>query len=380
MTSLRNESSLSRMRLKGLIKKEVKQIIRDPSSIGIAFFLPVILLIIFGYGVSLDAEHVPLGLVIEHPGPEANEFMAGFQDSEYFDPIFYPSIQEAEKALIERKIMGIVWTRSDFARTLLSSSEAPIGVIVNGVDANQARIVEGYITGVWMKWLVSYARSHGLALKVPIRVKHRIWFNSAVRSRNFLVPGLIAVIMTLIGGMLTSMVVAREWERGTMEALLVTPVRVKEIILGKVIPYFFLGMGGMVLSVFIAIVVFHVPFRGSYLALGFASSLFMLTAIALGLIISTAAGSQFVAGQIAIVITFLPAFMLSGFVFDINSMPYPIQIITHIVAARYFVSILQSLFLAGNIWPIYIVNCLWLAGMALVFFRIIRKKSHKRLI
>ncbi len=375
-----SQKSLSRMRLSGLIKKEIRQILRDPSSIGIAFFLPVILLIIFGYGVSLDAEHVPLGIVIEQPSPEANDFVSGFKDSEYFDPVFFRSIQEAENALIQRRIMGIVWTRNDFARQVLKGKEAPVGVIVNGVDANQARIVEGYITGVWMKWLVSYARSHGLDIRAPVEVKHRIWFNSAVRSRNFLVPGLIAVIMTLIGGMLTSMVIAREWERGTMEALLVTPVRVKEIILGKVIPYFFLGMGGMTLSVFISIVIFHVPFRGSYLALGFASALFMLTAIALGLIISTAAGSQFVAGQIAIVITFLPAFMLSGFVFDINSMPFPIQVITHIVAARYFVSILQSLFLAGNIWPIYLVNCLWLAVMALIFFLIIKKKSHKRLV
>ncbi len=375
-----SQKSLSRMRLSGLIKKEIRQILRDPSSIGIAFFLPVILLIIFGYGVSLDAEHVPLGIVIEQPSPEANDFVSGFKDSEYFDPVFFRSIQEAENALIQRRIMGIVWTRNDFARQVLKGKEAPVGVIVNGVDANQARIVEGYITGVWMKWLVSYARSHGLDIMAPVEVKHRIWFNSAVRSRNFLVPGLIAVIMTLIGGMLTSMVIAREWERGTMEALLVTPVRVKEIILGKVIPYFFLGMGGMTLSVFISIVIFHVPFRGSYLALGFASALFMLTAIALGLIISTAAGSQFVAGQIAIVITFLPAFMLSGFVFDINSMPFPIQVITHIVAARYFVSILQSLFLAGNIWPIYLVNCLWLAVMALIFFLIIKKKSHKRLV
>jgi len=376
----KTEKDLAKMRLRGLIKKEVHQILRDPSSIGIAFFLPVVLLLIFGYGVSLDAEHVPIGIVIEQPGPEVNEFVAGFRKSEYFDPIFFQSIQQAENALLQRKIMGIVWTRNNFARRLLGAPEAPIGVIVNGVDANQARIVLGYITGVWMKWIASYATIHGKSLSVPVNIKHRIWFNSAVRSRNFLVPGLIAVIMTLIGGMLTSMVIAREWERGTMEALLVTPVRIKEIILGKVIPYFLLGMGGMALSVFISIVIFHVPFRGSYLALGLASALFMLTAIALGLIISTAAGNQFVAGQIAIVITFLPAFMLSGFVFDINSMPFPIQIITHIVAARYFVSILQSLFLAGNIWPIYIINCCYLAVMTAIFFIIIKKKSHKRLL
>ncbi len=368
-----------RMRLKGLIKKETLQIIRDPSSIGIAFLLPVVLLLIFGYGVSLDAEHVPIGIVIEKPGHLAMDFTGGFYNSEYFSPTVFANIQDAEKALMKRHIMAICWIRSDFERRVLSTKDSPVGIIVNGVDANQAKIVTGYITGVWIKWLSHYAHSKGLRLDAPVNIKQRIWFNAAVRSRNFLVPGLIAVIMTLIGGMLTSMVVAREWERGTMEALLVTPVRIKEVILGKIIPYFILGMGGMALSVVITIFIFHVPFRGSFLALTFASALFMLTAIFLGLIISTAAGSQFVAGQIAIVITFLPAFMLSGFVFDINSMPFPIQVITHIVAARYFVSILQSLFLVGNVWKIYIINCIWLMVMALLFFRIIRKKSHKRL-
>ncbi|RUM91711.1 MAG: hypothetical protein DSZ23_01410 [Thermodesulfatator sp.] len=371
--------SAGRTRVLGLIRKEGYQILRDPSAIGIAFLLPVVLLIIFGYGVSLDAEHVPVGLVIENPGPEVSQFISGFYQNEYFQPMTFDSIQLAEQALMERKIAAIIWTRSNFARTLLSSSNSPIGVIVDGVDANQARIIKGYIMGVWIKWLGQYSRSKGMDLKIPVVVKHRIWFNSAVRSRNFLVPGLIAVIMTLIGGMLTSMVVAREWERGTMEALLVTPVRKREIILGKTIPYFVLGMGGMALSVAMAVWLFHVPFRGSFMALTVSSALFMLTAIGLGLLISVAAGSQFVAGQIAIVITFLPAFMLSGFVFDIGSMPAPIQALTHLVAARYFVSILQTLFLAGDNWHIYLENWLWLAGMALFFFMVIRKKLHKRL-
>ncbi len=374
------DTSSSFMRLKGLIKKETIQIIRDPSSIGIAFFLPAVLLIIFGYGVSLDAEHVPIGIVIEKPSHEATSFISGFYESDFFRPKIYPDAKKAQYSLMNREIIGFVWIKSDFPKNLLSGESAPIGVILNGVDANQAKIVSGYITGVWMKWLSAYSKDKALSIKVPIEIKHRIWFNAAVRSRNFLVPGLIAVIMTLIGGMLTSLVVAREWERGTMEALLVTPVRIKEVIIGKVIPYFILGMGGMALSVFIAIYIFDVPFRGSFLWLFLASSLFMLTAIALGLIISIASESQFVAGQIAIVITFLPAFMLSGFVFDINSMPLPIQWITHIVAARYFVSILQSLFLAGDIWEIFIKNCMWLFLMAVVLFLIIKKKSHKRLI
>jgi len=259
--------SARRMRMAGLIRKECYQIIRDPSSIGIAFLLPIILLVIFGYGVSLDAEHVPVGLVVEKPGPEVSQFISGFYHSEYFEPRMFSSIQQAEEALMEREIAAIVWTRSDFSRTLLSTEDAPIGVIVNGVDANQARIIEGYIMGMWMRWINSYARSRGMEVKLPVEIKHRIWFNPAVKSRNFLVPGLIAVIMTLIGGMLTSMVVVREWERGTMEALLVTPVRIEEIIAGKIIPYFLLGMGGMALSVAMTIWLFDVPLRGSFWAL-----------------------------------------------------------------------------------------------------------------
>jgi ABC-2 type transport system permease protein len=367
------------MRLRGLIRKESLQIIRDPSSIGIAFFLPVLLLLLFGYGVSLDARDVAIALVVEQPGPEASSLISGFYQSEYFAPQVMLSIQEAQRAMMERKVDGIVWLRSDFARQLRSGDSAPVSVIVNGVDANKARLLQGYVNGVWLQWLSRTAAALGRPVNIPIKVEQRIWYNPAVRSRDYLVPGLIAVIMTLIGAMLTSMVVAREWERGTMEALLVTPVRVKEILLGKIVPYFILGMGGMLLSVAMAIFLFHVPLHGSLLALSFASALFMLTSIAMGLLISTAAGTQFVAGQVAIVVTFLPAFILSGFVFDIGSMPIVIQWLTHLVPARYFVAILQTIFLAGDVWSIFFINCGWLALMAMFFFVIIRKKSHKRL-
>ncbi len=370
---------ISMMRLRGLVKKESYQIIRDPSSIGIAFVLPVVLLFIFGYGVSLDAQHVPMAMVIDKPDKAAFDFISGFGQSEYFSPVIMNNIQEAEKALMQRRIDGIVWLRGDFGRLLLSTGNAPIGVIVNGVDANQARITIGYVTGAWIKWLERFSMERGRPLNIPVNVDYRIWFNAAVRSRNFLVPGLIAVIMTLIGAMLTAMVIAREWERGTMEALMVSPVKIQEILLGKIIPYFVLGMGGMALSVAMAIFIFHVPLRGSFFALTIGSALFMLTAIFMGLLISQTAGSQFVAGQIAIVVTFLPAFMLSGFVFDIGSMPMVIQWLTHLVAARYFVSILQNIFLAGDIWPIFFSNCLWLVAMGTAFIVIIRKKARKRL-
>jgi len=276
-------------------------------------------------------------------------------------------------------VFGIVWLRNDFSAHLLARGSASIGVIVNGVDANKARITQGYIQGVWQVWLDSYARSRGVELPLPVALEPRIWFNAAVRSRDFLVPGLIAVIMTLIGAMLTSMVVAREWERGTMEALLVTPVRIWEITVGKLLPYFVLGMGGMLLTVAMALWVFEVPLRGSFWVLTATSALFMLVALGMGLLISTIARNQFVAGQIALVATFLPAFILSGFIFEISSMPAPIQFITHVVPARYFVAILQTLFAAGDIWPVILSNSAALLLMMLIFLGLARRKTRKRL-
>lgn len=367
------------MRLRGMVRKESLQILRDPSSIAIAFVMPVVLLLLFGYGVSLDAKHIPLAVVIDRPDASSSSFAATFHQSEYFDPRRFGSIQEAEEALAERAVDGIVWLRGDFSRRLLASGDAPVEVILNGVDANQARITAGYVQGAWQNWLQAYAAAKGHELKLPVSVEHRVWFNPALRSRNFLVPGLVAVIMTLIGALLTALVVAREWERGTMEALMVTPIRIRELLLGKLLPYFVLGMGGMLLSVVMAIWQFGVPLRGSFWLLLAASAIFMLVALAMGLLISTVARSQFVAGQIAILITFLPAFILSGFIFDIGSMPAPIQVITHVVPARYFVAILQTLFAAGDVWPVVLANAAALLLMMAIFLTILRRKARKSL-
>jgi ABC-2 type transport system permease protein len=362
-----------------MIRKESLQILRDPSSIAIAFVLPVILLLLFGFGVSLDASNIRLALVVEQADSNTASLTGAFTGSEFFAPVSYESIQEAEQALMGHAVDGIVWLRNDFSARLLGGGAAQIGVFVNGVDANQARITQGYIQAVWQMWLETYAQAQGRELPVPVTLEPRIWFNAALRSRNFLVPGLMAVIMTLTGAMLTSMVVAREWERGTMEALLVTPVRIWEITVGKLLPYFVLGMGGMLLTVAMALWVFEVPLRGSFWVLTATSALFMLVALGMGLLISTIARNQFVAGQIALVATFLPAFILSGFIFEISSMPAPIQFITHVVPARYFVAILQTLFAAGNIWPVILSNSAALLVMMLIFLGLARRKTRKRL-
>ncbi len=366
-------------RLRGLLRKEFLQIWRDPSALAIAFLLPAVLLLIFGYGVSLDARNVPLALVVQRPGALAASFTSAFARSPYFRPRAFLDIQQAERAMQAREVKGVVWLPSDFARRAEHGGNSPIGVIVNGVDANDARLIEGYVQQVWATWLTAEARAQGQASPTPLSAQPRVRFNPAVSSRNYLVPGLIAVIMTLTGALLTALVIAREWERGTMEALMVTRVAMREILLAKLVPYFLLGMGGMAASVAMAVLLFGVPLVGAWWVLAGASALFMLAALGMGLLISSFARNQFVAGQIAIIVTFLPAFLLSGFVFDIGSMPRVVQWITHVVAARYFVAILQSVFLAGDVWSVILPNALALAVMAVLFLGLARAVFHRRL-
>jgi ABC-2 type transport system permease protein len=369
----------SKMRIRGLVRKEFLQIVRDPSSIAIAFLMPIVLLLLFGYGVSLDSEHVPVAIVVEQPGADTADFAAAFHQSRYFDPHLYADTRTAEQAMMAGNVLAIVVLRQDFAKQLHEPGGAPIQLIVNGVDANSARLVSGYVQGAWGKWLEHYAQQRGQKFEAPVQMEQRVWFNSELRSRNFLVPGLVALIMTLIGALLTAMVMAREWERGTMEALMVTPLSMSEVIIGKLLPYFVLGMGGLALAVSMALFLFDVPLRGSLWVLIATSALFLIAALGMGLLISTIARSQFVAGQIALIATFLPAFLLSGFIFDIGSMPPVVQFITHIVAARYYIAILQTVFLAGNDWSVIVPNALALAVMATLFLGLTWLKSRKRL-
>ncbi|HVB87710.1 MAG TPA: ABC transporter permease [Candidatus Dormibacteraeota bacterium] len=370
---------MSWMRLRGLMRKEAYEIVRDPSSIAIAFVLPLVLLLIFGYGVSLDARRVSVAEVVDHPTQLTASFLAELQSSPWFRPTIYPDQASAERALVHGRADAILWLRSDFTRLSYSGNTAPIDLTVNGVDANQARIIKNYVNGTWLVWLQQEATRQGTQLSVPVVADMRVWFNPALRSRDYLIPGLIAIIMTLIGGLLTALVVAREWERGTMEGIMVTPVSMAEILLGKLVPYFAMGMGGMILSTAMAVFLFDVPLRGSLLVLFGIATLFLLTALGMGLVISVLARSQFVAAMVAIITTFLPAFILSGFLFDIRSMPQVIQVLTHVVAARYFVAMLQSSFLAGDVWPVILRNGLGMAILCVVFLGIALLRFRKRL-
>jgi ABC-2 type transport system permease protein len=370
--------SFSSRRISALVRKEAKQMVRDPSSVAIGIIMPVLLILLFGYGLSLDVTKVPVAVVLEDPSPAATELAAGFQLSPYFEPGLLTSMAHAEKQMLARKVDGIIRIRPDFARNL-SAGGAEVQILVHGVDANRARIIQNYAQGAVGQWAARRAARGIDVVAGPATVRSRMWFNEANESRYFLVPGLIVLIMTLIGALLTTLVMAREWERGTLEALFVTPVRTDEILLGKTIPYFILGMIGLVLCLLAAKFLFAVPFRGSLTVLAGASMLYLLVALGIGLLISSAVKNQFVASQITLLVSFLPAVMLSGFLFDLRSMPDLVRMTTYLLPARYYVALLQTIFLAGDIWPVIIPNTVVLAGMALVLVILTRRVTRKRL-
>jgi len=370
--------SAKRRRVWSLVRKESHQVVRDPSSIAIGIVLPVVLILLFGYGLSLDVTNAPVAVVLEDPSPDAMELAASFQLSHYFDAQLLTSMPRAQQLMLARKVDAIVRIRPDFSRQL-SRGDAEVQILVHGTDANHARIIQSYAQGAVGQWAARRSAEGKEILTGPVTVQSRLWFNEANESRYFLVPGLIVLIMTLIGAFLTSLVVAREWERGTMEALFVTPVRPDEILLGKTLPYFVLGLIGLVLCLLAAKFLFHVPFRGSVIVLSGASMLYLLVALAIGLLISSAIKSQFVASQIALLVTFLPAVMLSGFLFDLHSMPAVVRVITYALPARYYVTLLQTIFLAGDIWTVILPNAAVLAGMAVLFLILTRRVTQKKL-
>lgn len=368
-------------RLRALIIKESLQIMRDPSTMLIAFVLPLILLFIFGFGVNLDSNKVRIGLVLESQTPDIMSLTKGFTNSHFLEVTIGRDRREFEDDLTAGRLRGMVIIPQNFtAETTLKDQSAAIQVIADGSEPNIASFVQNYTRGVLAVWLQHQQQDQGKpAGSTGIQVEPRYWYNPELKSRNFLIPGSIAVIMTLIGTLLTALVIAREWERGTMEAMIATPVSIREILLGKLIPYFILGIGSMVVCFLIATLFYKVPFRGSLSALVLATSVFLLAGLGQGLLISAVAKNQFVASQLALMSAFLPALMLSGFIFEISAMPQPIQILTHVFAARYFVTSLQALFLVGNIWGLILPALGAMSVIALFFFLVTSRKTKKRL-
>jgi ABC-2 type transport system permease protein len=350
-------------RIRARVWKETHQVLRDPSSIAIGVILPLILILLFGYGLSLDVKNVPIAVVVEQPTAEAMELVASLQLSPYFKPRLLRAMPPAQELLLAHAVDGIVRIPADFSRHI-DAGDAQVQLIVHGGDANRARIIQGYVQGALGAWSGRQAAQGQQAAVVPVSVQTRLWFNEADNSSYFLVPGLVVLVMTLIGGLLTAMVMAREWERGTLEALLVTPVRSDEILLGKTLPYFLLALIGFALCVLSARFLFHVPLRGALWVLLSASMLYVLVALGIGLLISSWVKNQLVASQLTMLVTFMPAFMLSGFLFDLRSTPAVVQIISYALPARYYVALLQTVFLAGDVWSVIVPNTLALAAMA----------------
>jgi ABC-2 type transport system permease protein len=376
---MRNDGLPAKLRrIRALVRKESYQIVRDPSTILTGVVMPIMMILLFGYALSLDVKNVPVAIVIEDTSPAAADLVAGFRLSPYFKTQVTTSMAAAEELMLERNVDGIVRIRQDFSRNV-ELGKAQVQVLAYGGDANRARIIEAYAQGAVGQWSARRASAGEAIIGGPVNIQSRLWFNEANDSHYYLVPGLIVMVMTIIGAFLTTMVMAREWERGTLEALFVTPVRTDEILLGKTIPYFALGMVGFALCVLAAKFLFDVPFRGSILVLTGASMLYLLVALSIGLLISSTVKSQFAASQLTLVATYLPAMMLSGFLFDLRSMPVAVQIIAYVFPARYFVSLLQTVFLAGDIWAIILPNIAVLAGMIAVLAVLTMRATRKKL-
>ncbi len=370
----------ARRRMTGLIRKETLQVIRDPSNILVAVILPLILLFLFGYGVTFDPRQFEIGLVVEQATPETGSFESALVNSSYFRIEKGHDRRQFEGALVVGRIKAIVVLPAKFASVAYRGDTAPIQVIVDGGDPNTAELVSGYIERLWANWLTQESISRGQALQpILVDLEPRVWFNPEISSRHYLVPGSVAIILMLIGALLTALVVAREWERGTMEALLATPIGVTELLIGKLAPYFALGMTSMAISVATAVFVFGVPFRGSFFILTLLSALFMLAALGQGLFISTITRNQLLAGQLSVMSAFLPAFYFSNFVFEIASMPLPLRLVSYVIPAKYYISSLQTLFLAGNIPSIIIADALGIAAIAGVFFILTALTTRRRL-
>jgi len=365
-------------RFAALVRKESYQAVRDPSTILIAFVLPLILLFLFGYGVSLDTTRTRVGLVMEETTPLTQALAASFQASRYFSVTTNQDRRVFEEDLVNGRIRGILVIPANFTTDFAAGNRPQVQVIVDGSEPNTANFVQNYAQGTVANW--ERQRQALMAENsTAISIEQRFWFNPELTSRNFLVPGSIAIVMTLVGTLLTSLVVAREWERGTMEAMMATPVTAIELLVGKIFPYFVLGLAAMTLCVLLAVALFGVPFRGSVLALYALSATFLIPALGQGLLISAATKNQFLASQLALISAFLPAFLLSGFLFEINSMPTVIQWITFIVPARYLIPSLQTVFLAGDIWPMFLHSMAVMLAIGAVFFALAARSNRKRI-
>ncbi|MCD4726323.1 MAG: ABC transporter permease [Pirellulales bacterium] len=397
-------------RVRAVARKEFLHVVRDPLSLLMALATPVLLLTLFGFALTLDVDNIPLAVWDQSNTPRSRELISRFDGSRYFSlgmkvDNYWDLVRAIDSG---QAMMGLVMP-SDFAELIEAGRDAPVQLIVDGSDSNTATIAIGYagvVAEIYALDLTieqnqrrggpslnserfelqqSFPSEKNVALpavqgvKIPLDVRPRVWFNEELESRNFIIPGLIAVIMMVIAAMLTSLTVAREWERGTMEQLISTPIKPGELILGKLAPYFVIGICDVLLAVLMAEFVFHVPLRGNVALLFGMSAVFLVGALAMGMTVSIVTRSQLLSCQVAVVATFLPAFLLSGFIFTIANMPPVIRAITYIVPARYFVAILKGNYLKGDGLEILGTQAVLLAVYAVVMVLLARVRLKKKL-
>ena len=366
------------LRVKAIAKKEILQIRRDPLSLAMAFLMPVLLLFIFGYAITLDVNNITTIVYDADRSSMSRELMAELTASGYFSIVRTAEVQREIDAYLDTgKARVAVSIPVDFAKTISSGGVAQLQVIVDGSDSNTATIALGYLSALME---IYGQRVTGGRTTPLIEPRVRVWYNPELKSRNFIIPGLIAVIMMVIAALLTSLTFAREWERGTMEQLIATPVKPPEVVLGKLAPYFLIGFIDMVISVVMAVFLFEIPLKGNIIILAVVSSVFLFGALGLGIVISIVAKSQLVASQIAMVATFLPAFLLSGFMFAISNMPMPLQLISRLIPARYFVTVLKGTFLKGNPIRILVIDAIFLLFFAVIVFLVANRKFRKKMV
>jgi len=372
-------------RLLAVARKEIIQILRDWRSLGIVVLMPVTLMLLFGYGVNLDLKGLPVYVFDRDGSQQSQDLLKHFQASSYFHIVRavsdYPTLTRVLDDGSAKMAIVIPW---NFSQRLSEGGPVQVQALVDATDDNTANVLIGYtqavVQGYSSEIQTAWLRQRGQQIQpASIGVQTRTWYNENLESSAFIIPGVLALVMSVIGAFLTSLTIAREWERGTMEQLISTPVSAIEIMLGKLAPYFVLGMFDVVVCALIAIYWFHVPFRGSFLTLLISSAMFLVVVLSLGFFISVLAKNQFAASQIALLITFLPAFLLSGFLFAIEQMPIALQWITRILPARYYVSVLKKIFLKGTPTSMLSADLIPLAVFTVVLAFLATRAFHKRL-
>lgn len=368
-----------------ILRKELLHIVRDPLSLAMALALPMLMLILFGYALSLDVDRIPLLIWDQDKTPQSRALLDRFRGSRLFSVYGdIDSYRPAEVALDRGNVLAVIVVPIDFGRKLAGGQQTPVQMLLDGSDSNTASIALAYaramVAGYSNEVRTDYQIRNGAGeLKPPVDAQLRVMFNNELKSKNYIVPGLIAVILMMIGAMLTSLSIAREWENGTMEELLSTPVRATELALGKLGAYFLLGLVDMATAVLAGVFIFGVPLRGSILLLFVSGFTFLFGALSWGLLLSAITRNQLLAFQLGLLSSFLPSFLLSGFIYSVDNMPLVPQLISRVVPARYFVALLKGIFLKATGLNILWMELLFLAMYAAIVFALLTRKLREKI-